>query len=315
MKKIALFDPSIASDNLGDEIISRSSKNVVDKIFPNSFYVEYPTHLSIGLLESIKYKKNHNYDFSFVLGSNLLKSSFLGLKNQWKITYLQSFFVNKVILLGVGWWQYKNMPNFYTKQLLKKLLSRDYLHSVRDEYTKLMLNKIGIHNVINTGCPTTWELDNSEINIKKKKSVVITLTDYNKSNYDKVFIDLILKIYDEIYFWPQGFSDLDYFNELYKGNMIKILSPNLGAYLKILNKDKVDYLGTRLHAGIMALQNGVNSTIIAIDNRAQEISKDINLRIIKRENIENFSNVTEKTNIQLKTDNIRKFITQFKDVK
>ena len=31
-------------------------------------------------------------------------------------------------------------------------------HSVRDSYTKKMLNSIGINNVVNTSCPTVWNI-------------------------------------------------------------------------------------------------------------------------------------------------------------
>ena len=77
-------------------------------------------------------------------------------------------------------------PIYTLDFLLKILLSKTYLHSVRDEYTKDMLERIGIKNVINTGCPTMWSLTEEhckQIPIKKSNSVVFTITDYNKKPF------------------------------------------------------------------------------------------------------------------------------------
>ena len=41
-------------------------------------------------------------------------------------------------------------------------------------------------------------------------------------------------------------------------------------------------VGTRLHAGIRALQKGNQALILSVDNRATEINKDINIPVISR---------------------------------
>ena len=66
-------------------------------------------------------------------------------------------------------------------------------------------------------------------------------------------------------------------------NRIQILSQSLEGYDNLLkSKEELDYIGTRLHAGIRALQFKRKSIIVGIDNRSNEISKDINLPIIIR---------------------------------
>ena len=51
--------------------------------------------------------------------------------------------------------------------------------------------------------------------------------------------------------------------------------------------ENIDYVGTRLHAGIRALQHKKRTIIIGIDNRAIEKAKDFNLTVIDRKNIKN----------------------------
>ena len=47
-----------------------------------------------------------------------------------------------------------------------------------------------------------------------------------------------------------------------------------------------DYVGTRLHAGILALNYRKRTLIIAVDNRAAEMKTDINLPVIARGDLE-----------------------------
>ena len=61
-----------------------------------------------------------------------------------------------------------------------------------------------------------------------------------------------------------------------------IIPRDLEAYERRLIQGNVDYVGTRLHAGIFALNHKVRSIIVAVDNRAIEIAKDTNLPIVRR---------------------------------
>src|SRR5690606_19316855 len=95
-------------------------------------------------------------------------------KSQWKVGIKDlSVLRHKVVLLGVGWWQYQEKPvSTYSKMMYRSLFSKRYLHAVRDNYTAQKLAEIGIKNVINTGCPTVWGLDEphcSQINPKKAR--------------------------------------------------------------------------------------------------------------------------------------------------
>ena len=236
IKNIAVFDTSIATQNIGDEIIMDAVYNELYDIFTNDMFLRIPSHEVIGI-SSLSLIRNSV--FGIVGGSNILSSAMNKYK-QWKISLLQSFFIkNKALLLGVGWRNYQAKPNLFTKLLLKQLLSKEYLHSVRDSYTEAKLKEQGFNNVINTSCPTMWRLTPehcSNIPQKKSDTVVFTLTDYSKDLESDVFlIKTLLENYQNVHYWVQSRKDLIYLNELNIDiSQINIISPSLRAYTDFL---------------------------------------------------------------------------------
>lgn len=316
MKKIMLYNPGISSLNLGDSIIAESAKKEIGFLLEDSFVIEVSSHLP----QSFYYTRHlKDSDFKFVLGSNLLKSTFFGFKRQWDIELLKCRIGGPVILVGAGWWQYGNKPNFYTRLLLKAYLSKGFMHSVRDEYTKNVLNSIGITNVVNTSCPTMWSLTREHCEgIKRDKAsrVIFTLTDYNQDYLlDKQMINTLIKNYDEVVFWPQSIGDFNYFKCLDINHQgIRVILPNLESYNSELKKSDIDYVGTRLHAGIRALQNKVRTLIIGVDNRAVEKNKDFKLPVLHRNEISSLCGVINNTisqDVVIPTDVINNWKQQF----
>jgi polysaccharide pyruvyl transferase WcaK-like protein len=315
IKKITILDTSICTENIGDKIIMESCDNQIKGMFQENFYVNIPTHDVIGKASYYHLKTS---DFKFICGTNLLSSK-MNKYNQWKINLYDAFKVDDVILMGVGWWQYQNKPNIYTKYLLKNILSGNYIHSVRDSYTEKQLKSIGIKNVINTSCPTMWNLTPEfckNIPTKKSKDVVCTLTDYNKNEKkDKELLNILISNYDKVYFWIQAYDDYKYLIDLGLESKVHFLNPTLKALDEILKKGNIDYVGTRLHAGIRALNNKVRSIIIGIDNRAKEKSKDFNLKVFSREDdlkeLSNMINSEFETQVKIPIDNIKKWKSQF----
>lgn len=315
MKTIAILDTSIASTNLGDCIIMDSIRETLFELYSDAFYVYFQTH---DVISKQSYRLINQCGLRFLGGTNLLSSN-MDRYNQWKITLWSSLFMKNIILLGVGWWQYQNAPNMYTRILLNKVLSKDYFHSVRDSYTEKQLRLIGIKNVINTSCPTTWCLTNEhceDIPIHKAKDVLLTYTEYNqKLECDRKVFKVLAENYDKIYFWTQQPKDYTYMKKI-GGDRVEYISPNLHSLNEILSLKDLDYIGTRLHAGIRALQYKKRTLILAVDNRAAEISKDINLPVINREKIdqiESWINSSYKTEIKLPEQNIERWKKQFVD--
>lgn len=314
--QITVFDTAIATTNVGDEIIMDSVNNVIHDNFGHLRICRVASHDKIGV-SSLSLIRDS--DFAVVGGSNILSSEMNKYK-QWKIGFFERFFIkNNVLLLGVGWRQYQKATNLYTKSLLKGILTTDALHSVRDNYTLEKLRSIGFKNVINTGCPTTWKLTKdhcSQIPKLKSTKVIFTLTDYDKDfARDKHLIDVLFKSYENVYYWPQGRKDHEYLESLNIKEKVNIIAPNLMAYDNFLKNNDCDFIGTRLHGGVRALQWKRRSIIIGIDNRAIEKKKDFNLPVIERaeiENIEQWINGTLITDIKLPLENIGKWKSQFK---
>jgi len=313
MKKIVLYDPSVSSINMGDHIISNSVKGQLSKLLDNSFVVNISTHLPVS-----NYLKHiDNIDFKFVCGSNLLRGRMDSRFRQWDINLLNAKKVGPVILVGAGWWQYGDECDLYTKLLYKKVLSQEYIHSVRDSYTERQLKGIGINNVLNTACPTMWNLTKEHCKMipqEKSNSVVCTITDYNRNiEKDKMMINILCENYKRVFLWLQGYNDYNYYKELDLNNdKIIVIPPKLDEYEKILKLD-TDYVGTRLHAGIKALQNCKRTIIIAIDNRATEKQKDFNIKCIYRQDIATLSEVINSsfsTEITIPVENITKWKKQ-----
>ncbi|WP_431293726.1 polysaccharide pyruvyl transferase family protein [Pedobacter sp. P26] len=314
---VGLVNTSIGTTNLGDIIIFDAVYKHLREVYPDAFLTHYPSQIHRDYDARLSMAGE---DVIFVGGTNLLSSN-MQSRYQWKIDPLDKFFLkNKVVLMGVGWWQYQSKPDNYTKALLKSILSDKYQHSVRDSYTKEMLNSIGINNVINTTCPTLWELSPEKCNVVnrlKAKDVVTTLTFYKRDDAaDLKLLNLLMDNYENVYLWVQGIDDVGYLKELLPdSSRITLVSPSIEAYNEILSKDNIEYLGTRLHAGVRAIQRGVRTLIVAVDNRAIEIGKDTNLNVIERSNLDlayEFINNSYSTDIKLPNENIMEWKKQFK---
>lgn len=299
MPKI-IFDTSIATTNLGDHIIMDAVYKIADRIFENDFVINVPTHFSIHPKDLFKLRK---YDTGIIGGTNFLKNSTLR-KSQWKVGVKDLLVLHhRIVLLGVGWWQYQSAPvSFYSRMMYKSLLSKKYLHAVRDNYTLRKLNQIGITNVINTGCPTVWELDELhclQINPAKQDTVVTTITDYLRDpEKDGRMLEILKKQYRRVNVWIQGSKDRAYVDSLVSG--IEYIPPKLSAFDAFLENESCEYVGTRLHAGIRALQKKRRAIIIGIDNRALEMKNDIGLNVLRRERIDLLEEkIHEEADIQL----------------
>ena len=314
-KKIVEFRPSISSENIGDHIIQHYITEAMNDMFGAHLTVTMPTR---SYLTDRNLRHLEAADYSFVCGTNLLASN-MDKRRQWDLQKKDIFRLHDLILLGVGWWQYQDSPNWYTKNLLKRILSSDIMHSVRDSYTEKMLRQAGIHNVINTGCPTMWGLTKEKINkipSTKGCEVVTTLTNYMQDDeLDKYILDVLLDNYDTVYVWLQAIEDYNQLKRMGYDKKVQVVPPTLEAYNALLKNQDLDYIGTRLHGGIHALNNERRSLIIAVDNRAKEISKDTKLPVIGREevreNLESMINGKWQTEIVLPIDNIKQWKAQF----
>ncbi len=320
--KICLLDPAKIglanqSPNLGDLIISRAVKRELCRLFgPNIEITSLSTHVP-PTRECIKqYKKA---DICFVGGSNLLWFRPFPPAS-WRFGLHGLINYRELILFGTGWGCYRILPNAYGKLVSRLMFSQKYCHSVRDEYTKDVLRKkLCVPNVLNTACPTMWILDRMKSmnqRCTRGELCVFSLTDYSKDpESDKKLIDIIKCKYGRgVIFWPQGSGDEKYVRDL--GYEDKVLPRSLEHFINFLDTNPgADYIGTRLHGGILGLEYGLRVVIIAVDNRATEIAKDTNLPTVRRGDLETIKQWIDQSAIpqlRIPSQSIETWRTQFK---
>ncbi len=316
---VYLFDPGLmngstgVSDNLGDLIIQEAVRRELGEMFGAPVLTCVSSHewLPPAALASLR-----SSDFVLVGGTNLLSSN-MNRYRQWKINLRSALRIRRAILFGVGWWQYQKPANFYTRCLLRTALSRTHIHSVRDEYTKRKLEQAGLHQVLNTGCPTMWRLTPAllaRIPPRKADVALCTVTDYNRdAATDARFLHTVRRLYRKVFIWPQGNQDIEYLAQLRIG--AEILDHSYDSFLQFLNSDvHFDYIGTRLHAGIRCLAACRRSLVISVDNRAREIARDTGLHCVARGDrnaMEQWIRFPRRVRLHLNTSAIQAWKSQF----
>src|SRR5699024_9456661 len=105
---------------------------------------------------------------------------------------------------------------------------------------------------------------------------------------DSFMLNTLKKQYESVFIWLQGSNDFNYFNsfdnDIKEG--IQIIPANLSLYNNFLDTHDCDFVGTRLHAGIRAMQKKKRTIILSVDNRAREMGRDFNLNVLDRKNIQ-----------------------------
>jgi len=169
--------------------------------------------------------------------------------------------------------------------------------------------QIGVVSV-STSCPTMWKLGPEHcaaIPQEKMKNVVFTLTAYlREPAKDRAMIDILKRHYQKLYFFPQMHGDDTYFGGL-NIQGVRVIGQNLHSYDRLLANEELDYVGSRLHGGIRALQFKKRTLIIGVDRRSTEIANDTGLPVLHRtelNNLESWITGCVSTKIKLPTENI-----------
>ena len=137
--KISVCDTTICDDNLGNQIIMESINPFIEEMFMNDFVIK------LQYLEKFdRYSRRHIRESKYIFfgGTNALSSE-MNRYSQMGFNLADALRISNLVLVGVGWWQYQKEPNLYTRYLLQRILHREIMHSVRDEYTKNYLQSIG----------------------------------------------------------------------------------------------------------------------------------------------------------------------------
>lgn len=323
MEKVVLFNTEQGTQNLGDYIIMESIKREMQYVLKNKFVTHFSTHTPIARCyqnskKCLPLRACDSAKYKFICGTNIIKYSLFVLCPDFNINIFNTKHYKNSICIGVGCDTNKKKADLYTKYIYRHIFSKDYIHSTRDERTKEFLESIGV-KAINTGCPTLWGFSKEKcekIPTQKADEVVFTLTSYKKNpKEDQLLIDILKRNYKKVYFWIQGSEDFEYFNTFSNIEGIEIVNPTLESFKEILQKDNTEYVGTRLHAGIYAMQNNKRSIILAIDNRSRDMCKTYNLNIVdinEIDKLEGMINSEFKTNIEIDIEKINQWKQQFK---
>lgn len=322
MESVVLFDPSIRSLNLGDHIIMDSAERQLSEITRGRFTLKCATHApAVTFYQNTRRNPRMRfYDeakYKFVCGSNLLWRRLSIPRPTFNINPFNCMPYEGCILLGVGSDSGTKDLDGYTRRLYRKVLSAEYTHSTRDDKTKALVESLGL-KAINTGCPTMWGFTEefcSLVPCKKAENVIFTITDYSRDyERDRELIRILKRNYDKVSMWLQGAFDEEYLEQLGERDGIRLVGPSLQAFDEALSCGDIDYVGTRLHAGMYALQHKRRSIILTVDERVRSMKATYGINCIERENIcalEAMINSDFPTHMNIKEDAINGWLSQF----
>ena len=287
-RTITLLDTAVASTNLGDHIIMEAVRRELADALSGQLVYSVVSHEWMGAQSRRLIRGSH---WAISGGTNLL-SSRMWFRPNWKLTPIDALSRLNIVLMGAGWYQYQHAPDPYSRWLLRRVLSRTGLHSVRESYASSRLASIGITNVVNTGCPSIWTLTPEHCarlpRQKAADSVVTTVNSYPKlknPTADRLMLELLRRHYRTVHLWIQTDTDYEYARSLDAD--LRFISPSVAALDEALARDvDLDYVGNRLHAGIRALQKGRRAIIVEIDNRAREMGRDFGVPTVERTDFE-----------------------------
>lgn len=274
--QVGWLNPALGSQNTGDEIIADAVR-----VELNALGLK-PTEFSTRRAWTRAERAAARTCGLFFLGGTNILSSEPQKYRQWIFGLRDANVMrSKVVLTGVGWWQYQDRPNALARTALGWLLSPTVAHAVRDSYTERQLAGID-RPVLMTSCPTAWSLDRHRgARVDFSGRIVATITDYLRDPVaDGVLLSALRERAAVLTVWPQGHEDADYVRSLGFGEHLS--EPGLSTFAGLLRPDDACYVGTRLHAGIRAMQLGRASLIVAIDNRAAEMGADIGFTTVPR---------------------------------
>lgn len=276
---IVVADPGAASTNVGDRIISQSIETeFVSPLRATGREVELvPMH---GALSTAHRAALRDAESVVVCGTNLL-SDHMRFRRAWHWPVEDiDLCRGRLTFLGVGWWQYQRAGIDPVSAGWLRSLAGTIPWAVRDEYSLGKLRRARV-SAVHTSCPTLWSVEKQVLPAGQRRAVV-TFTDYSQDPLaDGRLVRELAERFDEVLFWPQGPGDPTYVDRI-RGGVGTLLGPSLEEFDAVLAEPDTAYVGLRLHGGIRAMQRGVPTLVLSIDNRAREIARSVGLRAPSR---------------------------------
>ncbi len=328
MKKIVVFDTALGTSNVGDEIILDSIYDNMSDVFDEHFSLRLATHVNNFSMKQVLHRNTkiryfQNADWKFICGTNLIAQTRFGkINSQWQLYPSNLSIYKNCVLIGAGTTQATEKLDFYARHLYRKVLSKEYVHSVRDDLTRRVVESLGCR-AINTGCPTLWKLTPEhceKIPTKKAPNCVMSVSGYSPQTdrmRDLKMLEILRRNYKTVWAWIQTTDDESYLASLEKQAGIEPFARiySLSRFRDVLQNGDVDYVGTRLHGGVFAMQHFCRSLVISIDHRAEGFHRSNHLPILRRTEVEDqLESVIHSefaTEISIDSEAIAAFKSQF----
>ncbi len=282
-ERIHIIDTSIGSGNIGDEIIMEACRTAFAPVLRDAYVSTSAGHDGLGPSSR---KRCRAADLVLLMGTNALSPYFrVGLPFMWRVRWRDlPALKGRVVLAGCGaTWDFRRVDPLQ-RRFWRYVLSPHHAHSVRDALGARLVEQCG-RQVINTACPTLWRYRESPPGAPatQARDVCFTLNRHKRSPHDETLLRVLAEQYERLYYWPQTTNDLDYLEPLRSSLNVEVLPPSLAAYDAFLATHEVDVVGTRLHGSIRGLHHGRRTLVVAIDNRARAMAKEVGLPTIERD--------------------------------
>lgn len=261
-KAIAVADTSIASDNLGDQVIMMALERELRPVLADRATLVVPTHSPLGyrgrrILDAV--------DICLVGGTNLLPAR-PGPRQLWRLPPQPSR-RRKFVLVGCG---FDRTPTRSAAAYLRSVLHPNAVHSCRDAITQQYLLGMGMRAEL-TGCVTTWSTSNDAITSAERRqlsssAVLITNSSLRSSAAEENILNAASETYDSVSVWLQAPRDLTQLDHP-RLRAAPVVSGGPSSLVDHLRRTGADVVTTRLHAALLSQRTGARSTLFALDDR------------------------------------------------
>lgn len=284
-----------AKKNVGDFLIRDRAKKLLSFIREDRNLIEYPSWKSLdNNLEEVNNSKAIIIMGGPGISSNVYPNVFPLATNLDDIKV-------PIILLGTGSYVYP-LSYIYKYKLSddsKKFINKCKFVSVRDNTTKNILLSNGIKNVVMTGCPAWYDINelDKDLNIPRSLNNIVLSTPQKKVFFPQ-FIELVKKIKNNfpnsnlIITFNRGYKEdkytnsresryMTYYFDILNKMDLKIvdLSSDLDKFLSHLEYDI--HIGYRLHTHINFISNKKPSYLLSEDSRSYGHCKTLSLPIFR----------------------------------
>ncbi len=288
--KIALFQG--ASNNAGDYLIVHRTKELLKKYYPECQITEFYRNQS---LESYKEEIN-SHDIGIFAGGPLYFSEFYPVLSPF-VSNIREIKI-PLMIIGAGWFNVSGEPDvlyqdtfkYPQKKLLTRVVNDTKILGCRDYYSAHVLRNNGFNNVLMTGCPAWYDLNNVD-NTKYSGPTLDNIKTICISDCGNVVnMEQVARV---LYFARGFFGDKVKIKFVTHKTMNEHIKTVLMEDLEELNIEFVDisgglkgfevyddcdlHIGFRVHAHIYNLSIRNASILIEEDNRGKGVNDALGL--------------------------------------